>query len=202
METPEGGRLMHSFGLTLLAVDGGVAFSADGLKVLKTPGVKVEVGLAESADERAHKVVDLVARGDNAALHALLAQSTIPLKHLLADAAPAWIVIDELVAAVVVAGWFLWFRFGSVYSRHNSIVVGFFAALFLLVSVAGNDGVVCSPPALGEILALSVGGQHLFIGCTTVSVVVVAVKRTAKLPYKPIYRLLLRFPHDFCHQRC
>lgn len=152
----------------------GVAVGTDGLKVLEAPGVIVEVGLTKTDDEWTHKMVDLVAWCDDAALHALLAQSTIPLQHLLTDASPARIVIDKLVSAMVVAGWFLGLRLRTVDSWHGLIFVRYFAALALLVSVTGDDGVVSSAPALGKVLALAVCGQHLLIGCATVRRVVIA----------------------------
>lgn len=180
----------------------GVAVCTDRLEILKAPGVIVEVGLTKTDDEWTHKMVDLVARSDDALLHALLAKSAIPLKHLLTDASPARIVIDKLVAAVIVAGRFLWFGFRTEYSWHSLIGVRNFTALALLVTVTGDDGVVGASPALGKIIAWTVGGHHLLIGGATMSRVVIAKQHASHLPYHSVNRLLRRFLHRFCPQIC
>lgn len=180
----------------------GVAFGTDGLEVFEAPGVIVEVGLTETDDERTYKMVDLVAWCDDTALHALLAQSAIPLKHLFTDAAPTRIVIDKLVAAVIVAGWFLGFGFRTEYSWHGSIGVWYFTPLALLVTVTGDDGVVGASPALGKILSWTVGGHHLLIGGATMSRVVIAKQHASHLPNHSVNRLFRRFLHLVFHQRC
>ena len=100
-------------------VDGGVAVGADGLQVVEAPGIVLEVGVRQSDNEGAHPMVDLVRRGEPPLFEALLAEAAIPCQHLLTDGPPAGVVVNELVAAVVVAGGFLGFGLRTVDAWHG-----------------------------------------------------------------------------------
>ena len=99
-------------------MDCGVAVGADGLEVLKAPGVILEVGLAEADLEGADLMVDLVRRGQPPLFQAFLAEAAVADHHLLTQRSPAAVVIDQLVAALVVAGGFLGLVLRTVNAGH------------------------------------------------------------------------------------
>lgn len=78
--------------------------------------------------------------------------------------------------------------------------IGHLLSSFGVVSFTGDDGVVGSPPALGEVFARAVGGQHLFVGCATVGGVGVAVEAAALLTDEAVDGLFRCLSH--CRRRC
>ena len=71
---------------------------------------------------------------------------------------------------------------------------------FGVVLLAGDDGVVGPAPALCEVVARAVGGQHLLVGGATVGGVAVAIEAAALLTDEAVDGLLGRFSH--CRRIC
>ena len=90
----------------------------DRFQVIHVPSVIIEVSLAYPTDKRADFMVYLVARRDPAFLQAFLTQAAVTLQHSFPYWPPAWIVIDQRVAAVVVSGGVLGLRLRTVDSGH------------------------------------------------------------------------------------
>lgn len=78
--------------------------------------------------------------------------------------------------------------------------IGHLLSAFGVVLLAGDDGVVGTAPALAEVFARAVGGQHLLVGGATVGGVAVAIEAAALLTDEAVDGLFRCLSH--CRRRC
>lgn len=78
--------------------------------------------------------------------------------------------------------------------------IGHLLSALSVVAFAGDDGVIGSAPALGEVFARAVGGQHLLVGGATVGGVGVAIEAAALLTDEAVDGLFRCLSH--CRRRC